>query len=1236
MYIIKYIILLFLIINKVYSSAQNHLSTQLALLILAAGDNDGNIAKIPGTNSPLIVDIGKNGGEKYTIIDIIPALAKNKRNAEAIFKKLYYKAEQIYISKFGYQYDSQSNLLNYPNNDKNERAHKYINDSSNTNLINNMDLFNELVSTTTNNNNYLINSSSYMNIMFLNDNLQENFKTFLGDKNLVKINGKIDKYFSKKISNINQRLPKNVISRKENNYKKEKELYKAIATELNNLNNKDFKNNDNLVVIKSGRNCYHVIISSKDKIHHAFSLNENSNKYTINNNYSYDFPLSAADAFNKNHNYNRIYGNYRNGSERYVEDEGISIISDCEIYLNDNGNLLSPNKYKYSDGNDNENYSRINSKALGSKVAKREMCKSNKNILCSYFDFNKYISLEEIAGKFVSENTRMDAKKVKLIDHLSKYNLIEKLYPYSMDNSKNSGFSFEGFTNREHFSEILSAVNLCSETSSKQGSKFKCSAKISRRDGGSCTYQPKVNFEPEFIEPTLNTLHLFNDLKLDNNIFPYSSNSDFPEDISNPDLLYKASNGIKDIWEKLSQLYIDNISTFNNKQSKEFIINFNKIINSCIEGLSNSEYLYDNEISNINENSINYLKSLFTKIYNVHENIFGSINENDDNEMVDIYPFNNDSQSKLYKERLINIINKLYNIVNFNNDDIDIGMLFNIDDENMFDEEKLDDINLLCKDLENINIDGDGKNEYKKKLLKLYNILRDMNKIFDMNSYDSGEFVNNFEIINKLVNTIYNKLKKEFSDDEEIQNIQINDINSPIESTNIININHIVHNYGGDYIEYIINDINSKDYIKYFIDNLKFRILMMDGETLDEDVFNDIKSIEKKINDKIKQIKKYDSPEGHFEEIDHFVGLISEYNDLVTVGIANNKISLNKYDSNTINLIELDEETSNRINYIRTQKLLNGVNTIIKNNPELFEIDIKEKLESNINTSGANTIRYSWGNKETYEPTLSDYNKVLKTKAESKADVMTNIIDNASHNTDLTDIKDSYKIKRNLLKSHSPMSLSDDDIDEVSAVSERIDGVSNNWSSIESYQEYSSRSFMRFLKAAAKYDDYIDIENIKNNNDGTIDISSIYKDGSATTFYELFSTMSEFVNLMNDNDLLSENDKENINKATKELKKHVEGCKYKLSKSVGRENSSSFSQVLNEFNSISSSSEMLFKSNLKVNQNHPNKVDFDVSNNSNTEKLNNINKKFSSQTKNKRTVDARIKKLSKQRKRRMV
>ncbi|ORX53810.1 hypothetical protein BCR36DRAFT_582066 [Piromyces finnis] len=115
MNIIRYFIsLLFIFIIKANCSSYNKLDLQLALLILSAGDHNGNIVKNKN-GEYLKININKEGsGIQKDIVDIIPSLAGIKREVnldektkiERInnkFRYLYKKAERLIAYRIGYE-----------------------------------------------------------------------------------------------------------------------------------------------------------------------------------------------------------------------------------------------------------------------------------------------------------------------------------------------------------------------------------------------------------------------------------------------------------------------------------------------------------------------------------------------------------------------------------------------------------------------------------------------------------------------------------------------------------------------------------------------------------------------------------------------------------------------------------------------------------------------------------------------------------------------------------------------------------------------------------------------------------------------------------------------------------------------------------------------------------------------------------------------------------------------------
>jgi len=413
MFILKFLIIITLtllssIINNVNCSAQNHLNTQLALLILSAGDNSGNIA-LDNNNNLLTIDRGD--GKPVSIIDIIPSLKKEALHptcgksglicANEKFRKLYFKAEQIYISKFGYTNDSNGNLLKYPNDDTNERAHIYMDDTHNTNLINNIDLFNHLVNDKSSNNYYLINSPDIKKIDIFDKNI-------LNDYYNAAIEG------IKSNSDINNLVTK--ITTKVNHNPK---LYGDITKNIfsnNNFANIFTDKNAGLTLITDNINGnYHVIASYNHKLHHLFTLKYNgrSNKYEINNNFINDNTLSSDKIYSYNYGYNKKYGNKLNSDTEYLENEGISLIGDCGIILIKTTEYYDPDKKEnvkeinlYKPEEYTIDYNHINKNAIFGSIATEEQLKElevkDKNLICSYLNKN-YYPIETLAGNFIKK-----------------------------------------------------------------------------------------------------------------------------------------------------------------------------------------------------------------------------------------------------------------------------------------------------------------------------------------------------------------------------------------------------------------------------------------------------------------------------------------------------------------------------------------------------------------------------------------------------------------------------------------------------------------------------------------------------------------------------------------------------------------------------------------------------------------------------------------------------------------
>ncbi|ORX41588.1 hypothetical protein BCR36DRAFT_375209 [Piromyces finnis] len=1269
-----YFILILLFIIKVYSSAHDHMKELFAILTYAVSDDDGNIVMdVDSNNKKIELKVNVSGQTGHDIIIDIKDIIPNLRNNKVTFSKLHDLADTIYNTYF----PTGTNPAD---------------------IINSYDLINVLTKSTNNNPISLFLGLENKEINYLSkSNINKHIYNYIKNKSINDLKGNQNQPV-----NINNPSNKLTLNTNNSNYSSKSDLIAAIAAQCINASifckdihfesTRDFDKNNNdklntfIITTKNGNTIKHSFIIDDGELKilsHPFTLIETKDS---NNNiiYSVDSSFSPNSiTYNDVINYNNGYHKHYTTSNR-VQDPGIGIIYQFGTILEKNGNRYDPNNSNDPSYFVNDNT--LNSISVKGYIAKNSVLTSpaninpDDNIVCSKSN-PVYKKLEGIILEFIKERQSkglISQTKLEKINNLTKILSILKMFPIKTNNK------FEGIVKENnHIIELKNTLSFSQSIQSLINTGNLCTFnKLRKRAGESCQRSSLLVTDFDVNNPLINTLIMVRDKKinsnilLDDDIYINDNNDNDDNDNENDDndydnennekikylslkKLYKNAEKINDVWDGLVNDYIKNIDQFSEKESIEFIKNFNEFINGCRNNISKSEISNNKFIENINEDDINKLEVNLQKVKDIHEK-YHETNLIDDNgdDLINDIEFNKNSQSKLYKDKLIENINNSYNLLNENSEEMHICMLFNFGKDNKeFDEDRTKEVDLLCEDIENMNINEKDKEEFKNKLLYLFNEFDKLWSVFEEDNSNSDEIKNNSEVVLKLRNAYAKKLKKEFFYDNDVQSIQLID-DSNIKSTNIINLDH-VNADKDNFIDYISNDINSKPYIKLFFDNLKIKVLMLgeNKDQLSEDIFNNMKLLENNIMKKIQNMKEYSSAEGHFEEADHLLELINNYNDLVSVCIHENKVNNDGItdDINPID-IESDNELKNRLNYIATKKANEGINKIFKENPEKFNNEEnKERFEDFINTAGDDSIKFTFGNDSVNKGTLKDYNRFLKTPVNSEGEALVKIIENSSNEYGISEISDSAKLKINLVKNASPMSRDPKDIDEVVSVSNKLVSISKNWSNIETYQEHNFRTFMNFIESVNKYDDYAvgDVEKVKDNEDGFIDLKSIYNNNEKNleirNYHDLFSNMNdllleinEFENSLNavEKEQVKENLNEikgNIDNAMNELYKHIKGAKFKLCESAGRENSEQFSKAINEFNEISSGAKMLFNTHSKLtngdNSNNSNDLESKLSNLNKLGSVNSTNNKLSLKNKLKNKVLKLMKKAIRKTKR---
>jgi len=127
-----------------------------------------------------------------------------------------------------------------------------------------------------------------------------------------------------------------------------------------------------------------------------------------------------------------------------------------------------------------------------------------------------------------------------------------------------------------------------------------------------------------------------------------------------------------------------------------------------------------------------------------------------------------------------------------------------------------------------------------------------------------------------------------------------------------------------------------------------------------------------------------------------------------------------------------------------------------------------------------------------------------------------------------------------------------------------------------------------FLESANKYDDYAttDVNNVKDNKDGFIDLSSTYnnedKSLQINNYHDLFSNMNELLLEIDEfQKSLSNEDREQLNGQLNEIKNNIDNAMNKLYKHI-KGNKLKLVEAINEFEEISNGAKMLFNTHTKL------------------------------------------------------
>ena len=727
-------------------------------------------------------------------------------------------------------------------------------------------------------------------------------------------------------------------------------------------------------------------------------LNSNILPYTSNINDINDIKMLVKDAESINEVLNTLAETYKNNIDKFDKEQSEKFIRNFNSITNDQ--IL---EYTNSDYNNNNN----------------EMNEENVNkLISSYFEiinihkenFGNIYDIELYSLDSHDSQSKLNKNKLnKIIEKLSK---MAGINPNTVLNSDDSLSAInelceelEKLENIEDINSIYNELNdlksinelelykndktsLNSEIVHKLYNTIvnKNNMKIDDEINSSENNLRVLNNNRENILPdkhieeiTLKLLRIFKDKNIDKNILPIQYEVD---NLSNPKLIYKNAESLVNVWKDLSTTYNKNFENFSEKESTDFIVGFNNIINELKSMLSSSKYNNDLNVKNINSNDIEKLEKYFNRDYSLHKDKFNIIRDNKGNEMVYTLKYTKDLNSKYYRKNIIINLNKLLSIVNINNGNLiyGLGVMFEdgkisseIDYRSIGEGNNLNEaLNSLCELTETLDISSLSE-DHKNELRKIYENFHDMMSIVN-EEYYKGKISDNSHAIYKL----HNSLAILFDEDTFV----IDDINN---SLNKIVDPDLEPLEGKNAIDVIKDNNISPESKELIFKGVESQIKNSKNKYLNKNTYKFITDTKKHIDQqgiKIKELRSYAGNELYILSI---VSLSSNYNDLVATAICYDRILSSDINNNIpISTLEFDKELDNRVRYLITNKLNSVISSTAKNNPKIYNINSKFTKED----------KFSWGDSIVYALSESSLINMFydKSNIKSKSDVLSHLI----------------------------------------------------------------------------------------------------------------------------------------------------------------------------------------------------------------------------------------------------
>lgn len=627
-------------------------------------------------------------------------------------------------------------------------------------------------------------------------------------------------------------------------------------------------------------------------------------------------------------------------------------------------------------------------------------------------------------------------------------------------------------------------------------------------------------------------------------------NIDF-EDASNPSDIYENAEKITDVFRIIvSHFERDNEKYY--KKDDTVITMLNHIVNFYKERISNSDYIGDRFIVNIDEKDVSDMEAYYEKALNIMKKRYKN---QWDSSPLRIIPYNRDSQSKLYRYRLIKALTDAVYLVNE-----DIGIL------NKEIGVRVINNNKFTLDIDPLSIDDtaldlmDAINKFYERLVKisdvymvdLKNVHDRVNEIYEINLEEKEK--NNKPSINS---EIVQKLK--FASNHPISNPRavIKMIKELIpKSQNKLTFEGIVKT-DTDNVKSLISKKNLSPseilLLRFILKSIENNVKFINNDDVDDSYYQIYDLLLKQIKLREQKLKSYSHSEinYHRKEIDDFLILVFHYNEMISTAYFENKINIHKHENeNIFSPYKIDVELEYGIKYVYTCELNKAIVSIVRNNPDKFKQGVKLDYSENF---------YNWGEYATGDFSLNYLNQVISTQV-SKREHALEQIEKESDNATRADLINSYITKYYLTRSQSPGTKP---LDHYSDVIINLPKIANTIQrEIDLTIAYLFGFYKDFIISVEAYDKNVNTYSIITDKTGLV-VSTFYKD--AETFKDMFDGITNTIKNLQKNGQLTESVKKDIDYSAKRLNKCIQGTRYKFAQMMGRERNQTFDVVMEQY-----------------------------------------------------------------------